>query len=299
MKRRISPPASASESRPVDQLTPHPQQNHVFTPPSPADVEQLAKDIEANGLRNPIEILPDGTIIRGHSRLLAVKRLGWETVAVIVRHDLAKLGEAAVLTALVDDNLHRRNLSPLEIAKSAVVLINSGKLDGGNLFEALGEHKETIAKQHNITVRTLNRYIAITRTPLEIQHAVSRDLLSMEQAGKLAQLGDQDQKRAAKAIGDLFAKEERLGSKLKGKIKAAVKEVLGPSVKGRRAYSPIALLVNALEAAQESLLGDEVTLTQYWLDRRDVFQSGRDLLDGILDLIDEQAEFERDLQQAA
>lgn len=44
------------------------------------DVSDLAESISQHGLFSPIIIKPDGTILSGHRRFAAVKRLGWEEI---------------------------------------------------------------------------------------------------------------------------------------------------------------------------------------------------------------------------
>jgi len=56
----------------------------------PADqIEKLAAIIARHGFDVPIVVEPDGTIIKGHGRLLAAKKLKLDTVPVIVRGDLS------------------------------------------------------------------------------------------------------------------------------------------------------------------------------------------------------------------
>lgn len=81
-----------------------------------AEIDALAADIEANGLRQPIEILPDGTVLAGHQRLRAVRKLGWKEVNCVVRTDLADDPAGAELFFIMD-NLNRRQLSPIMKAR--------------------------------------------------------------------------------------------------------------------------------------------------------------------------------------
>ena len=62
-------------------------------------VEQLAKIIEQFGFRNPAVLNKDKVIIEGHTRLLAVKKLGWETMPCIIATDLTPEQEQALRIA--------------------------------------------------------------------------------------------------------------------------------------------------------------------------------------------------------
>ena len=51
-------------------------------------VEKVAKSIQEFGFKNPIIVDKDNVIIAGHTRLLAAKELGLDSVPVIVAEDL-------------------------------------------------------------------------------------------------------------------------------------------------------------------------------------------------------------------
>lgn len=92
------------------------KQLEMFDDLPEAEIDALAADIEANGLRQPIEILPDGTVLAGHQRLRAVRKLGWKEVNCVVRTDLADDPAGAELFFIMD-NLNRRQLSPIMKAR--------------------------------------------------------------------------------------------------------------------------------------------------------------------------------------
>lgn len=76
----------------------------------PADyIEQLAQDIAANGLLQPIAVTEDNRVIFGHGRYLAVKLLGLKTVrAAVYAKGLAQLQFRSIRAA---ENLHRNDLT--------------------------------------------------------------------------------------------------------------------------------------------------------------------------------------------
>ena len=67
----------------------HPRYAAMFGDASKEDIGALADDMKRNGLRNPIEILPDGTIVTGELRVQSAKLLGWSEIEAIVRDDQA------------------------------------------------------------------------------------------------------------------------------------------------------------------------------------------------------------------
>jgi ParB/RepB/Spo0J family partition protein len=97
----------------LDRLRPHPKQGQYFASPTPHELKELAADLEANGQLQPVEILPDGTILCGHRRVAAARLLGWAAVDLWVRD----LDPAAAERRLIEDNVHRRQLGKLGLAR--------------------------------------------------------------------------------------------------------------------------------------------------------------------------------------
>jgi hypothetical protein len=266
----------------LSRLKKHPEQDNMFAPPSAQELSRLADDISRNGVRDDIEVLEDGTIVRGHSRLLAAAKAGLSKVPVLILKGLAEQGEDAVLQAMVEDNLHRRHLSPLEIAKCAVVMLSSGisKANGESMSRGIGERGYEIAKQFGISTKTLKRYILVTKTAAVVQHAVSKGYLSMDVAMQVAKLAEDDQLAVAEIIQGLM-KEERLGSKLAKHMKAAVLKHLGERHKKRQAYCPVSLVAVAIKKAQATFEDESQfasARSNYWLERRELFVEGAKLL---------------------
>ena len=62
----------------VEDLNPHPMNREIYT--AKTDIDGLMDSIEEMGLLEPVVVTPGGTIISGHRRVLACKRLGWGTI---------------------------------------------------------------------------------------------------------------------------------------------------------------------------------------------------------------------------
>lgn len=76
------------------------------------EMDPLVASVDRNGLWQPITIAPNGMLICGARRLLAVRTLGWKTVKVWVRSGIStRLGE---LLAEQDDNLLHKPLTATE-----------------------------------------------------------------------------------------------------------------------------------------------------------------------------------------
>jgi len=84
------------ETRPVADLIPYIANSRTH---SDAQVAQIAASIKEFGWTNPILINGDNTIIAGHGRLLAARKLGMESVPAIVLDHLTKAQQRALVIA--------------------------------------------------------------------------------------------------------------------------------------------------------------------------------------------------------
>ena len=77
------------------------------------DLSQLMRSMQTHGQLNPIVITPDYQLIAGHRRLESGRRLGWLSINAVILNDL---DEIAKLEIEIDENVHRKPLSPDELA---------------------------------------------------------------------------------------------------------------------------------------------------------------------------------------
>lgn len=204
------------ETRLVASLRPHPRQRELFGTPTAEVVESMMKSIEQNGLMHAIEIVPDGTIIAGHTRRAAIEQLGWQEIQCIVRYDLEAQGEDAVLRYLVNDNLHRRQLSRLHQARVTLALAGytSGRIRQYGLSE---DERKHLASLLQMTPRNVSRWIRALGTPVEIQTAVDRGELTLAQAGQVGYLHNDQQDAIVAAIRSGLAPAKAIAQFVKAK----------------------------------------------------------------------------------
>jgi ParB family chromosome partitioning protein len=188
----------------VADLHEHPQQRAMFGDLSDDELEALTEDLRKHGLRNPIEALPDGTIVAGHQRLRAAKKLGWEEVDVIIREDLAAAGDTAQETFFINDNLLRRHLGPLAKARCLhrlLVLETEGRTGTPDRRkkEIL---KARIGERLGVSLRTVSRYLLVLKTPREIQVAFDAGKVTLIAAGRVALLSRSKQREIAQRLAE-------------------------------------------------------------------------------------------------
>jgi hypothetical protein len=86
------------EHRPLSSLIPFASNAKLH---NDGQVAAIAASIREFGFNNPVLVAPDGTIIAGHGRVLAARKLGLESVPVIV---LAHLSESQRRAYVIADN---------------------------------------------------------------------------------------------------------------------------------------------------------------------------------------------------
>jgi len=200
---------SNEDTRELDDLSPFPLQANTFDDLSDNDIQQLADDIERNGLHSPVEILgdntagyPEDTIISGHQRLRALRILGRTDTPVRVRDDLAAATKEQIEQAFIEPNLNRRQLHPLDKARSVLRLLEiersraRGKADNDGELSA----RDRVSKAIGVSGRTLSRYLRVLDTPREVQTAFRNQTVPLVVAEKVADLSASKMAAIAKRI---------------------------------------------------------------------------------------------------
>jgi len=104
-----------------------PYENNARTH-SPEQVEQLTKSIKQFGFNNPILVQEDLTVVAGHGRLMAAKKLGLESVPVIKLRHLTQ--EQVKAYVLADNKLALNAGWDDEILKAELLAIQeAGEID--------------------------------------------------------------------------------------------------------------------------------------------------------------------------
>lgn len=191
-----------NETRRLEELSEHPRQQELAGDISEAALAELARDMKNRGLQQPIEILRDGTIVAGHQRVKAAKKLGWTEIEVVIRDDLAEADDPEVLFHLVADNALRRQADAIATARAYRAL---KELDQHREWNDLRhddrrDTRDRIGKVLGKTGRNLDRLVQLLDLPRSIQDAVSRKELTQTAAYKIRELSDRNQQEIATAI---------------------------------------------------------------------------------------------------
>ena len=174
---------------PIGKLKSHPRQG-VFSAHTQAQIDDLAESLAREGLICPIEITPDGTIICGHGRVAAAKQLGWLKIHCWVRHDLVEQGEDAVFRRLVEDNLHRRQLTKLGLGRAFLALKEQQyeEWQAGDPEKPLGDFRDHLGEMLGVDGSTAERWSQLTLLPVAYDGLIEAGLLTQQQAQKIVKM---------------------------------------------------------------------------------------------------------------
>lgn len=196
----------------LSKLRSHPLQGQFFDPLSAAELSALAQDMKENGLRVPIEILPDGTVIDGHQRVAAARSMRWTEIEVVVRHDLATASEATKTLAFLGANLRRRHLHPLERARlvKAIMETEKGRSLGGLRRDDMAELRRRICELMGMGPKNVERYLHVLAAPAVVQKLFQGELIKLDLAVKIGvMMGDRRRGKAIELAEELSGKSDR------------------------------------------------------------------------------------------
>ena len=157
---------------------------------SMAEDEQFLSTVESvkkDGFLEDIIVTPAATegkyrIVSGHRRVAAARKLGKTTVPCKVRHYEDSLAE---LRALMGANLHRRNLSPFDMARQLETLREVLKAEN-KLPANIKEQSELMAEQTDLSRATVERYLDLLNLDETLTAWAREGKMTMTDAYELA-----------------------------------------------------------------------------------------------------------------
>src|SRR3954463_11995565 len=143
---------------------------NLFPMMDEAALTELAADIKANGLRDPIWRHPDGRIIDGRNRWLACQRGGVECRARTYSPEVE-----TIIPFVVSRNRHRRHLTTAQRAAVAADIANLARGDNQHSREhpsIEGTSQAQAAKLMGVSVASVERAAAVKRADPEMHEHV-------------------------------------------------------------------------------------------------------------------------------
>ena len=169
---------------PVKSLTDNPLNR--FSMAEDEEFQSTLRSVEQDGFLEDIVVTPneDGTwrIISGHRRVLAARKLGKATVPCKVRHYADRLAE---LRALMGANVHRRSITPFDMARQLETLRDTLAQEG-KLPEGVKEQAELMAQQSDLSRATVERYLDLLNLDAALTAWAEKGDMTMTDAYELS-----------------------------------------------------------------------------------------------------------------
>lgn len=140
---------------PIDLVDPNP--NQPRTEFDAVAIDELALSITAVGLLQPVVVRASGDrylLVAGERRLRAVKQLGWDDIAAVIRDET---DEATNLTEALVENLQREDLTPLEQAAAYRELLEEFGMTHEQIADRVGKSRSAVSN----TMRLLQLPVGI------------------------------------------------------------------------------------------------------------------------------------------
>ena len=208
----------------------HPFVNHPFEVRDDEDMQKLVESIKENGVLTNLTVRRRAEggyeIISGHRRFHAAQLAGLDTIKVQVRD----IDDDQAIIAMVDANIQREHISPMEKARALKMKNDAIKRSIGrprqkccqldNISEK-GRTSDSIAADAGDSVKQVYRYIRLNELIPELQQKVDANTLKFNPAVELSYLSADEQKDF---LNDIESQSCSPSLSQAQKLKAASKE---------------------------------------------------------------------------
>jgi len=186
-------------------LKPHPKNNEYYNDLSQEKYEEIKRSIAFHGIRDPLKVLPDYTIISGHQRYRIALELGLEKVPIEIK-DISP-EEAEYLLIAENEERRQSDDDPMKKARRAAFLKEYWGVRQGPKFRQNGEIKtaKDIAEVVGVDVTHLNRLLKLNDLIPEFQAMVSSGKLGTSAAEQVAYLSPEAQAEIYRQIKEQIA----------------------------------------------------------------------------------------------
>ena len=197
----------------------HPFEGHPFYVKDDKDMDELVDSVKKFGVLEPAVVIPRKAggfeMISGHRRRRACERAGITTMPVIVR----QLDRDEATISMVDANLKRENISPMEKARAYKMKLEAMKHKAGRrtkeekaALEASGKKPmradEELAQQTGESRANIQKIVRLNELDPKLQQMVEEKKLPVHTASDLSYLKKEEQA----AVADAIKKEDKVPS---------------------------------------------------------------------------------------
>jgi len=182
-------------SLPVNSIKYHPKNHLYFRDLDRAMKDKLMEDMRDNGQINPVIVKKNDdntyTVLSGHQRLIAARRLNWQQIKAIV----IEVSELEAEKLLIRDNLFRRHMGGMELARA---LEAYAKLSDNQTRKSIRQIADEIGENRN----TVHFYMKLNNLIPEIQQLMDDKKLTPTAAQAFTSLSEEEQRRSFEAFGE-------------------------------------------------------------------------------------------------
>lgn len=177
----------------------HPFVNHPFEVRDDEDMQKLVDSIKENGVLTNLTVRRRAEggyeIISGHRRFHAAQLAGLKSIKVQVRD----IDDDQAIIAMIDANIQREHISPMEKAKAYAMKLEAIKHQGcrtdltsGQIVQKLSVEK--VAEGTTDGYKTVQRFIRLNNLVPDLQKKVDNGSLKFNPAVELSYLSADEQK---------------------------------------------------------------------------------------------------------
>lgn len=193
----------------------HPFEGHPFNVKDDKDMWDLVDSVKKFGVLEPVVVIPRNEggyeMVSGHRRQRACQLAGITTIPVIVR----QLDRDEATISMVDANLKRENITPMEKAKAYKMKLEAMQRKAGRRSKAeilSGEKPmradEVLAQQTGESRSNIQKIVRLNNLTPELQQMVEDKKLPVHTAADLSYLKKEEQA----AVADAIQKEDKVPS---------------------------------------------------------------------------------------
>ena len=184
------------QSIPINEIQPF--RNHPFTVADNEDMAKIVESIGEVGTITPLlaRPLPDGgyELISGHRRLEACRKLGLDTIPVIIR----EMTDDEAMIAMVDANLQREHILPSEKAFAYKMKLEAISHQGKACGQVVHKSRDVISDTDS--GRQVQRYIRLTNLIPQLLKMVDEERIAFSVGVELSYLNQYEQEDLLEAI---------------------------------------------------------------------------------------------------
>lgn len=186
----------------------HPFEGHPFNVRDDEDMKNLVDSVRQFGVLEPVMVIPykggGYEMVSGHRRMRACQLVGIESIPVIIRN----LDRDEAIISMVDSNLKREKISPMEKARAYQMKTDAMRRKVGRRSKTeilSGEAKplnadQELARQVGESVATVQRFKTLTKLTPELQEMVDAGKIPVNTGADIAQMRPDEQNILADAI---------------------------------------------------------------------------------------------------